>query len=47
MKKTPTTQATKISFFIIISNFINSFKVENPLVFPAFSIKDEFNIIGV
>ena len=46
-KKKPTTQAMKISFFIIVSNFINSFKVDNPHVFPAFSIKDEFNIIGV
>lgn len=46
MKKKKT-QATKISLFIIISNLINSFKVGNPPVFPAFSIKDEFNIIGV
>ena len=32
---------------MIISNLINSFKINNPLVFPAFSIKDEFNINGV
>lgn len=27
--------------------FNQSLKIDNPFVFPAFSIKDEFNMIGV